>query len=97
MNIYIAFEINLSPFNVGKNFTVGNFLFGTVGFTTNADPDKYKYCVYAIGFNARGSFLLSDGSGFGKNVIIFSADMSSSVHADNKKKDILILSKDPTS
>ena len=28
----------------------------------------------------------------GKNVIIFGADMSSSVHADNKGKDILILS-----
>ena len=27
----------------------------------------------------------------GKNVISFGADMSSSVHIDNKKKDILIL------
>ena len=32
----------------------------------------------------------------GKNVIIFGADMSSSVHTDNKKKDILILGKVPT-
>ena len=29
----------------------------------------------------------------GKNVIILKVDMSSSVHIDNKKKDILILSK----
>ena len=29
--------------------------------------------------------------GFGQNVIIFGADTSSSVHVDNKKKDILIL------
>ena len=29
---------------------------------------------------------ISDGSGFGKNVIIFGADTSSSVHVDNKKK-----------
>ena len=34
--------------------------------------------------------------GFGKNVIIFGADMSSSVHVDNKKKDILILGEGPT-
>ena len=34
--------------------------------------------------------------GFGKNVIIFEADMSSSVHVDNKKKDILILGEGPT-
>ena len=32
----------------------------------------------------------------GKNVIIFGVDMSSSVHTDNKKKDILILGKVPT-
>ena len=40
-------------------------------------------------------FSLSDGS-VGKNVIVFGADMSSSVHIDNKKKDILILGKSPT-
>ena len=40
-------------------------------------------------------FLHPDGE-TGKNVIIFGADMSSSVHVDNKKKDILILGKDPT-
>ena len=32
----------------------------------------------------------------GQNVIIFRADMSSSVHVDNKGKDILILSSVPT-
>ena len=32
----------------------------------------------------------------GKNVIIFGADMGSSVHTDNKNKDILILGEGPT-
>ena len=32
----------------------------------------------------------------GKNVIIFGADMSSSMHTDNKNKDILILGEGPT-
>ena len=32
----------------------------------------------------------------GKNVIIFGDDMTSSVHIDNKKKDILTLGKAPT-
>ena len=41
-----------------------------------------------------GSF--SIGNGFGRNAIIFGVDMSFSVHVDNKKKDILMLSKDPT-
>ena len=39
------------------------------------------------------SFSLLNGSRFGKNVIIFSAEMSSLVRIDNKKKDILILAK----
>ena len=36
------------------------------------------------------------GVGFGQNVLIFGADMSSSAHIDNKKKDILVLGKGPT-
>ena len=32
----------------------------------------------------------------GENVIVFGADMSSSVHIDNKNKDILILGEGPT-
>ena len=40
-------------------------------------------------------FLLPDGS-VGKNVIVFRVDMSSSMHIDNEKKDILILGKGPT-
>ena len=34
--------------------------------------------------------------GFGKNVTIFGADMSSSVPLDNKNKDILIFGEAPT-
>ena len=48
-----------------------------------------------MGFDSRSEFLLSDGS-MGKNVIIFGADMNSSVHIDNKGKDILILGEGPT-
>ena len=40
----------------------------------------------------RLEFALSDGSA-GKNVIIFGVNKNSSVHIDNKKKDILILGK----
>ena len=57
-----------------------------VRLTKNADFDKYKYSGYGIGFDGSGSSALSDGSGFGKIVIIFGADMSSSGHVDNRKK-----------
>ena len=39
---------------------------------------------------------LYPGSGFGQNVIIFGADMSSSVHVNNKGKEILIIGFGPT-
>ena len=41
-------------------------------------------------------FLMLDGIKIGKSVIIFSGSMCSSVHVDNKKKDILVLRKEPT-
>ena len=39
---------------------------------------------------------MSSGDGFGKNVIIFGADNSSSAHANTKKNDILIPGEVPT-
>ena len=48
------------------------------------------YSGYGIGFNRRSSFSFF-GGGFGQNVLIFGADMGSSAHIDNKKKDILVL------
>ena len=65
--------------------------------TQNSDPDKYKCSGYGTGFDACGSFSLSDssGSGFGINVTTFSANMSSLVHIDIKKNKILILGKRP--
>ena len=86
MNIYIVYEINLWLFAVGGDFMLGNVLFGATKLTTNADSNKNKYSGYGIGFDASGSFSFSNGNGFGKNILIFVADMSSSLHNDNKKK-----------
>ena len=63
--------------------------------TKNADIEKYRYSGYGIGFDRRSSFSFAS-SGFGQNVLIFGADMSSSIHIDNKKKDILVLGREPT-
>ena len=60
--------------------------------TKNADIDKYKYSGYGIGFDRKGEFSFSNG--FGRNCIIFGADMSSSSHANNKKSNILVIGKD---
>ena len=61
--------------------------------TKNNDIDKYKYSGYGIWFNSKGNF--SIGNGFGRNYIIFGIAMCTSVHTDNKKKDILILGEGP--
>ena len=53
-------------------------MFGSVRLTKNADPDKYKYSGYGRGFGSRSEFLFTNRS-IGRNVIIFAADMSSSV------------------
>ena len=75
--------------------TLVNGLFGAVSLTKNADIDKYKYSGYGIGFDRGELYLLPNGT-FGRNASIFGVDMNSSVHVDNKGKDILILGKGPT-
>ena len=67
-------------------------MFGAVSLIKNADIDKYKYSGYGIGFDREGEF--SFGNGFGRNCIIFEADLSSSLHANNKKNNVLVLGKD---
>ena len=61
--------------------------------TKIADIDKYKYYCYGIGFDSRGSFSNPSG-GYGRNVIIFGADLSSYSHANNKTINILVVGKD---
>ena len=76
-------------------FTLGNFLFGFIKLIKNTHTDKYVYTGYGIGFNLRSKFSLPDVR-VGKNVIIFGANMGSSVHTDNKGKNALILGEGAT-
>ena len=78
-----------------SDFAIGNCIFESVKLSKNADPDKYVCDGYSIGFDSRSEFPLPDGS-MGKNVIVFGADMSSSVHTDNKGKYISIPGEEPT-
>ena len=68
-------------------------MFGAVNLSKLADIDPYKYSGYGIGFDRKGEFSFGS-NGFGRNVIIFGADMSSSVHTNNKTKNILVFDKD---
>ena len=82
LNIYMVDKLDKLYNKTHPNLV--NCLFGAVNIIKNADIDKNKYLGHGIGF-VRIS-IYSVGNGFGRNVIIFGADMSSSIHIDNKKK-----------
>ena len=94
VNVCIVYELGASSSH-SNDPTINNCLFGAVNLTKNADIEKYKYFGYGIGFDRKSSFSFPSG-GFGQNVLIFVADMSFSIHIDNKKKDILVLGRGPT-
>ena len=94
VNIYIVYELTASSLH-DSDPTIKNCLFGAVTLTKNADIEKYKYSGYGIGFDRRSSSSYPSG-GFGQNVLTFGADISASIHIDNKKKDILVLGRGPT-
>ena len=94
VNIYIVYKLAASSSH-DSDHTLKDCLFGAVTLTKNADIEKYKHSGYGIGFDRRTSFSFTSGA-FGQNVLIFGADMSTSIHIDNKKKDILVLGKGPT-
>ena len=95
INTYISYTLDPWLRNLNTDFTLNNCLFGSVKLTKNADPDKYMYNGYSKGFYSHSEFSFTDGSK-GKNVIISGANMSTSVHVDNKNKDILILGEGST-
>ena len=94
VNICIVYEMGASTSN-DNDPTLKSCLFGAGTLNKNADIDKCKYSGYGIGFDRRSSYSFPSGR-FVQNVLIFGVDMSSSVHIDNKKKDILVLGKGPT-
>ena len=93
-SIYFVYELGASSSHTSDP-TLKNCLFGAVTLTKNADVEKYKYSGYEIRFDRRSSFSFLGGR-YDQNVLIFVADISSSIHVDNKKKDILVLGRGPT-
>ena len=94
VNSYIVYELGASS-SFNDDPTLKRSLFGAVRITKNANIDKYQCSVYGIEFDRKSTFSLPGGR-FGQNIIILGADMSFSVHVDDKKKDILIIGKGPT-
>ena len=94
INLYISYTLKWWLRNLNTYYTLNNCLFGSVSLSKNADPHKYKHCGYGIEFEPLSELLFTDGSRE-KRVFLFGANMNSSVHADNKNRDILILGEGP--
>ena len=91
LNIYVVYGLKSNLNNFGPN--IENCLFGTFKFLKNND---YVYDVgYGVGFGPKGSFSYPAGK-IGQNLINFGADISYSVHSNNKRKNILILGESTT-
>ena len=54
INLYISYTLspNLKIKNLKTDFTLCNYLFGSVKLTKNAHLDKYKYTGYGIEFDS---------------------------------------------
>ena len=98
INIYCVYEIQPISSSRDTSFTIQNALFGAMQITKDAtDNSKNKYKGYGICFDERSQFghTITEG-GFthttnGRNVLIFGADMSFSVHATNRANHIYLM------
>ena len=95
INIYIVYKLDTIASTRDASFTVQNALFGAMLITKNAtDNSKNNYKGYDVCFDERSEFghTIIEG-GFAhttdaRNVLIFGADMSFSVHATNRANNI---------
>ena len=67
------------------DFILGICLFGFWKLTKNANVNKHSYINYSTGFDSRSEFSIT-GESFVENVIIFGADISSSVYIIIREK-----------
>ena len=88
VNIYIVYR--LSP-SITSHITLVNCLLGAVKIIKTLKINTYS--GYGIAFDSKGNLSLPSG-GYGKNVIIFGADLSSCVYANNRANNILVLGKE---
>ena len=95
VNIYIVYKLDPLTSTRDKSFTIQNALFGAMQITKNAtDNDKNNYKGYGICFDERSEFghAITEGDHAhttdARNLLIFGADMSFSVHETNKANHI---------
>ena len=98
INIYCLYKLDPIASTRDTSFTIQDALFGAMQITKNAtDNSKNNYKGYGICFDERSQFghtMTEVGRTHitnGRNVLIFGADMSFSVHATNKANHIYVM------
>ena len=98
INIYCVYKLDPLASTRDKSYTIQNTLFGAMQITKDAtDYDKNDYKGYRICFDERSEFghTITEGSFAhttdARNVLIFGADMSFSVHATNRANHIYLM------
>ena len=81
--MFIVYVLDTWSRDLSSEFTLGDYLFGTVKLTKTSDSDKYRYSGYGIGFDSSSHFSLY--CELVKNVIIFGEDNSLSLDTNNGK------------
>ena len=98
VNIYIVYKLDPIASTRDTSFAIQNALFGAMQITKNTtDNSKSNYKGYGICFDEGSEFdhTITEG-GFAhtkdaRNVLIFGADMSFSVHATNRANNIYLM------
>ena len=98
INIYCVYKLDPLASTRDKSYTIQNASFGAMQITKNAtDYDKNNYKGYGICFDERSEFghTITEGGRTHttdtRNVLIFGADMSFSVHATNRANHIYLM------
>ena len=98
INIYCVYELDQIASTRDTSFTIQDALFGAMQITKNAtDNSKNNYKGYGICFDEGSQFghTMSEGGHThitsGRNVLMFGADMSFSIHATNRANHIYIM------
>ena len=97
VDIYIVYKLDPIASSRDTTFTIKNALFGAMQITKNTDTSKYDYKGYDICFDEISEFghTITESSFAhttdARNVLIFGADMSFSVHKTNRANHIYVM------
>ena len=97
INIYCVYKIDPIASTRDDTFTVQNVLFGGMEITKNPDTSNYNYKGYGICFDEGGTFGHTiregnfDHATNARNVLIFGAGKSFSVHATDRENNIYVM------